>query len=457
MNNWYIKNLISGFKLTFFMQCEQKDFRISWHALIAILLSFPAVHFITETIIYGTQGYPLESSWYNFYGELTLFILLSSYLTAALLNNQYKTLNVAIMFLCGLLVIYIPYVILFSIPELYISDDINTLIERIMALWSFMIAFRIIKINFESSFNAQFWCALLCALSVFTLNSNVYMGNFYDIYYNYKNDEPASEFEKLTDEEVFEMQHDLLARAISEITPSKKGIVDLYGVSFASHGYQDLFLREARFAAERIREMLKADNVISLINNEEVFFDIPMANSTNLRKTLVDIGNKMQPQEDILLLYLTSHGGKDAKLTVNIGGGHRMLSLSAELLTDMLKESGIKNKIIIISACYSGSFIEHIKDENSLIITAASKDNTSFGCSDDEEMTYFADAYFRQGLSETTALDKAFFSAKKYVTEREARENVSRHSDPQIFIGSNIREILSTYEKVPLIADTILP
>ena len=72
--------------------------------------------------------------------------------------------------------------------------------------------------------------------------------------------------------------------------------------------------------------------------------------------------------------------------------------LTGEALADALRASGIKWRVIVISACHSGAFIESLKDPYTMVITAAAPDRTSFGCSDDRDLTYFGEAFFRDSL-----------------------------------------------------------
>lgn len=449
MNNWYIKNLLSGLKLALFMRCERKDFSVSWHAFITIALTFILAQFTIETALYGNGKYELEyyDYWSEYHASLAALILLASYIICASLNRTDKILDIVILFYNAFFALFIPYCLLHAISPDWLSG-INKNIENLILIWTFLIMFRIIYMVFNCELKPQILSALVGVVAIYTLNSYVYLGEFYDTYTASPKD--TSPYAKLTDEEVFEKQNTLLAQALARIKPSKKGTTDIYGVSFASYGYQDVFMRESKYVAKRIGETLKAENTITLINNKETFFDTPMADATNLRKTLKNISKKMQPDEDILLLYLTSHG-TDTGLLAEINNGHSMRDINAALLAKILKESGIKNKIIIISACDSGAMIDALKDDNTLIITDAAKDNDSYGTDKEDDIGYFAEGYFKQALSKTTQLDKAFTIAKKYVFQKETTHKKEKHSKPQIYIGKNVRKILAGYRKVDLI------
>ena len=100
----------------------------------------------------------------------------------------------------------------------------------------------------------------------------------------------------------------------------------------------------------------------------------------------------------------------------------------------------------MISACYSGSFMDALKDEHTLVITAAAEDRTSFGCSDEREWTYFGDAYINTALRQERSFTVAFEVARKIIERREKTEGLTP-SSPQIYLGAAMREKLSALEE----------
>jgi len=147
----------------------------------------------------------------------------------------------------------------------------------------------------------------------------------------------------------------------------------------------------------------------------------------------------------ILLLFLTSHGSEDHYLSANFLP-FRLNDINASSINKALNEAGIKWRIIIVSACYSGGFIEPLADPYTLIITAANADRNSFGCGHDGKYTYFGDAYFENGLRQTRSFIKAFDHAKEIIYDKENKEGF-KNSDPQIRLGSEIENKLIEFEK----------
>jgi hypothetical protein len=183
---------------------------------------------------------------------------------------------------------------------------------------------------------------------------------------------------------------------------------------------------------------------VVLINNPNTMLDTPFATVSNLRATLSEIGDIINPDEDVVMLYLSSHGTKDHKLSIEFPP-LQLDSLSPQVLKQMLDDAGIKWRIIVVSACYSGGFIEPLKDERTLIITASAADRTSFGCGAESAATYFGDALFQQALRFEDSFLKAFEDAKKIIAERERAEKRTP-SNPQLFVGRSMAQKLPRLE-----------
>jgi hypothetical protein len=118
-----------------------------------------------------------------------------------------------------------------------------------------------------------------------------------------------------------------------------------------------------------------------------------------------------------------------------------MQQLTGEDLSAALEASSIKRRIIVISACHAGAFIPQLKNPNSIIITAAAAEMTSFGCSDDRDLTYFGEAFYRDALPKAQNLQDAFEKAKETIGLREKQEH-QKASDPQAYFGSELQRVL---------------
>ena len=132
-----------------------------------------------------------------------------------------------------------------------------------------------------------------------------------------------------------------------------------------------------------------------------------MATRTSLEKALRALAQKMNPDEDVLLLYLTSHGSEEHELRV-----HQpplpFDQLTPERLRAALDASGIRWRVLVVSACYSGGFTAALRADSAIVATASAANRRSFGCSNEAEWTYFGRAYFDEALRATHSFTRAF-------------------------------------------------
>ena len=155
----------------------------------------------------------------------------------------------------------------------------------------------------------------------------------------------------------------------------------------------------------------------------------------------------MDPAEDILLLYLTSHGSEDHQLYVALDPLPLNQIMPEDLAEALQTTPSVRWKVIVVNACYSGGFIDALRDDSTLVITAARSDRTSFGCGADSEITWFGKAFLADALNETTSFPDAFKRAKALVGEWEAREKEAQNSEPQIASSRSIEGKLEKWRR----------
>jgi hypothetical protein len=237
------------------------------------------------------------------------------------------------------------------------------------------------------------------------------------------------------DESVLYEQPVLLAAALDSVQPGKPGVPELFFLGVGGHR-QGVFLREVRAVETLFAERFgTAGHSLLLVNNKETVLTLPTANITSLRQALARMGERMN-EEDTLFLFLTSHGSSDHRFSFNFWP-FRFTDLTPEELRQVLDAANIKRRVVVVSSCYSGGFIPALQDANTLVITAAAADRTSFGCNDENEFTEFGRAYFDEALRETSSFTRAFELAAKRIAEREKAENLTP-SLPQMQGGEGL-------------------
>ena len=270
-------------------------------------------------------------------------------------------------------------------------------------------------------------------------NGEVMEGRFSKGYYF---DEAAMRKSALDVESALYSQRTLLDRALAGLAPGQAGRINLWLLAVAGDGSQEVFRREVEFVREQFdRDFGTRGRSLALINSRSTLASVPMATQTSLREALRAIAAKMDRDNDILFVFLTSHGSKEHEFKLH--QNHILLrGLRPDELAALLKESGARWKVVVVSACYAGGFLEPLKDARTLAIAASRHDRQSFGCADTAELTWFGRAFFKEGLASSRSFDEAFVKAQGLVDEWEKRDKQAEASLPQIHSGREIGEQL---------------
>jgi hypothetical protein len=241
-----------------------------------------------------------------------------------------------------------------------------------------------------------------------------------------------------------EQQMALLPRQIDALAAQRPEAVDVYALTFAPYAPEDVFLRESRMVAEVMQQRFGAKGkTLQLINHRSTVAQWPWATPENLQRAIHGVAAQMDREQDILFIHLTSHGAQDGKLAAEfhpLG----MPILTPELLKNALDAAGIKHRIISVSACYSGSWIAPLRNEHSLVLTAADEKTTSYGCGRRSELTFFGRALYDEALRrDTRDFEVAHAQARKVIEQREKEAGKDDgYSNPQIHMGAAMRQKL---------------
>lgn len=235
----------------------------------------------------------------------------------------------------------------------------------------------------------------------------------------------------------------LLAPVVRDSSPKPQA----FFLGFAGVGEQKVFAQEIGLASRVLAERYgMAGRKVSLINDQRDLERAPLATVSGLKYALSGLASRMKLDQDVLFLSISSHGSEDPAIVVS-NSQLPLKDLTDEDLAEALRESGIKWRVIIISACYAGGFIESLRDPQTIVITAAAADRTSFGCSNDRDLTYFGEAFYRDALPGAQSLRGAFETAKTAIAARESRERVDA-SRPQAYFGAELAAKLAAMSSV---------
>jgi len=262
----------------------------------------------------------------------------------------------------------------------------------------------------------------------------------------------SGEASAVSQEDVLYAQSAMLDDALERLRPQRPGTPDLYFVGVAGYAGEDVFMKELDTIGALFRERFDTEGrMVALVNNPRTVGELPVASVTALSRVLNELGEVMNVDEDVLFLYMTSHGSENHRFAMQFAP-LQLRDIEPQMLRNMLDQSGIKWRVIVISACYSGGFVRALEDEHTVVITASDAHHQSFGCGTQSDFTYFGRAYFDQALRQTTSFIEAFTAARARIADLERAEALAP-SNPQMSVGMQIeqklRELSQTLARRP--------
>ncbi|NWK60132.1 MULTISPECIES: C13 family peptidase [Acinetobacter] len=246
-------------------------------------------------------------------------------------------------------------------------------------------------------------------------------------------------------EDAFYAQSRLLNKALESVQYGEFAQSHWYFLGVAGASYQDVFRSEV----ERIKEQFDTrfgtlGRSMMLVNNPATRTEIPIASKHSIEMALRRMGQQMNRESDVLFLYMTSHGLPNQFEMEN--APLDLTQVDPKWLRETLDASGIRWRVIVISSCFSGSFVPALQNDNTLIITASAADRQSFGCTNEADYTYFGRAFFDQAMREQNSIETAFSQAQKTVSQWETAQGFEP-SEPQWSMGKNMELMLPQLEQ----------
>jgi hypothetical protein len=241
-------------------------------------------------------------------------------------------------------------------------------------------------------------------------------------------------------------QQRLFNEALSGLAAPRPGQVDVYVVA-AAFWSDPVFENEARQGADILAQRLGAQGRTLILTEGTGTPErrYPAATPYHLNAALGRIGAMIDPAEDLVVLFLTSHGNRDGSIAIReqnrMGGALRPVHLR-----DALAEAGIRTRVVIVSACFAGAFIAPLMDDDTIVMAAASPSRTSFGCQPTREWTYFGDALLARSMSNGAGLIAAFDQAVNLIAQWEREQNL-QPSNPQKHVGARAAAMLRRAER----------
>lgn len=223
-------------------------------------------------------------------------------------------------------------------------------------------------------------------------------------------------------------------QAVAALQPQRKGVVDAYVIVVALDS-DPVFNREAREAGRVLARRFDAvGRTLVLAGDEGSDKGNAPGTPQDLALALRRVAQIMDRQEDVLVLYTTSHGVPDRGLVFKDAARGTLL-IGPSALAELLDSPDFKNRLLMLQACYSGQFVPVLENPGTIVMTAAAADRSSFGCQAGNDWTFFGDALINHAFRQPLPLDIQFRRAKALIAAAEEREDLLA-SNPQVVMGS---------------------
>lgn len=424
-----LQNLAAGLRLLTFLPVDRTSFDPSLRQVVLFGALAGVIWFVFDRLIVG--GNP-QFVWASVGQVCWLAVVFAG--TLLLVSSAGRDPETAALVLTAAASVLPPYLLL-VLSALHFSAGtvLESWIPLVVVFLAAAYLYRIARLANGSTVIASLFSALAVAGITWAAFSETVVAR--PQLWRERDDARAASVD--SEEQMFRqaMRIDAAVRGLAPETP---GRTDVYFVGFAGDGRQSVFGTEVNYARQMLAHKLDIeDRAIALVNAPDGSDATPIATSAGLRYALERVGEVMDVENDVLVLFLTSHGTEQATLVIN-RRSWPLRDLGAPALAAALRDAGIRWRIVIISACYSGSFIDALRDEHTLVVTAARADRKSFGCRDDRELTYFGEALFRDALPDSGSLLEAVERADALVSAREEAEEFTP-SEPQTFVGAKMR------------------
>lgn len=207
-------------------------------------------------------------------------------------------------------------------------------------------------------------------------------------------------------------------------------------VGSAQHSQSLAFQRDVLLVERRLRAINPRLQSIILSNEQTSALSYPFATLDTLNQTFARLASLSEKYPLNFVVLITTHGNVDL-LSNNIANEYFTPVRSGNLRA-WLDTLGDTPTTVILSACYSGSFMPMITDKPRVVLTSAAANRNSFGCNYGSDNTYFISALFGDDFDAGKSWTANFETARATIEKRELAMRFAPASNPQRYIPVNL-------------------
>jgi hypothetical protein len=435
-----LRNLVAGARLAVFRPVDRLQFRVDPLQLLLLVLFSALLDSAADWLRYGPDA---ELSFAAVGSELAATALLV--LTAALLawwsRQREVLLALPVIVLAAFVSLQFVNAAVDVVPEAAIpGGELGyTLAHLALTAWVVLVLLRSAWVA-QGSAPARVGRATVAGLLLslpLVLPSGILPADPWWVIEGDAVGEPNA-----ASEPMLALQRQLQDDALAELEDHASGGTDLYFIGFAPDGAGSTW-RSRMDAARRVMEghWGASKRTLTYVNDPRAIAEAPIATVTHLREALAEVAAASDPDEDVVMLYLGGRTNTDGSMSVSLPP-LELVQLSAAGLRSLLDEQDFRWRIVVLSVCAPGPFIEALADDHTVVIANAAADAEVGECARRGEPVAFGDAFFNEAMPRTSSLPAAFEVAKSRLADpgfAGGRRNV-----PFLHIGAAIAGKLET-------------
>ena len=432
------RNLAAGLRLALFMPVERASFRISAVQLVLIVILSAAIDVDADWVRANGDA---RFSILGLHGEIFALglLVLTSALIAILRRDAEVYLALPIVVLASFPLIQIAH-LLPDLPQAHsvVSAQTKMLFEYAIIAWMLVVAVRAVYVCVDPVRpRRRLWAVAGGLLLIAPFWFAPLLGPLEPWWREFDATPAGTDAVSPASEAVLAAQEFMMDRVLDGLEDERPGIVDLYFVGFAPDSRRPGFAADADTAQRTMDERWNTGGrSVVLVNSPMTVAERPFASITHLRKVLLEIGDIIDPDEDVVMLYLTGSSTTGHALAA-VNPPLELASLSPQGLRQLLDAAGIRWTIVVVSTCEAGAWVEALQDDETAVIASSSADVKGSDCAGGIRPSAFGDVFFGSAMRQSDDLEHAVEVARKQLAERKAPR-------PVMSIGASIADRLKS-------------
>jgi hypothetical protein len=443
-----VRNLVAGVRLALFRHVDRAAFRFDLAQWVLIVL-FSAV---LDVALDALRAAP-DASWSPLGVNGELFALGLLMLTSAV---------VAMLCRDGSIFMALPVVTLAAFPLLQIVHALpaaahvdldppwSTVFEMAILAWMIAVCVRAVHLLSESPPRHRFARAVTGGLLLsLPLWFAPLAGPFEGWWITDDDDVTAAGDTNPASEPVMAVQSYLLDNALDNLEDEREGVTDLYFVGFAPDARQDGFRQELDLAQQVMDERFDTrGRSITLLNHHDTITEVPFATLTNLRRVLQELGDTIDPDDDIVMLYLSAAPDAENGLAA-VNPPLDLVAVTPESVKQLLDSAGIRFRVVVVSTCAAGAWIDTLRDDDTAVLVSSPGQSRAPGCAGGAQPSPFSAALFGRALRSADSIPGAFSDVVRDLTQ-------AGGTAPALWMGRDVETQLRQVKRGPPIKTAAL-